>query len=138
MSDSLKYLKSLNNIRTLRAIARETPLDLLQEIYDKFKTVVEDRIESDKQEKAQLEVYSQKIAKYIKLLKDEGLSLDDLVTAKAPSKTSSFTKRVARPAKYQYKDENGKIKTWTGQGRTPAVIKNDMEKKGKNLEDFLI
>lgn len=42
MSDSLKYFKSLNNIRTLRAIARETPLESLQEIYDKFKTVVED------------------------------------------------------------------------------------------------
>lgn len=138
MSDSLKYFKSLNNIRTLRAIARELSLEILQEIFDKFKTVVEERIEYEKQERAQLEVHSQKIAKYIKLLEGEGLSLDDLVTAKAPAKTSSRSKRASRPAKYQYKDENGEIKTWTGQGRTPAVIKKAMEQKGKKLDDFLI
>ncbi|MDT9587682.1 MAG: H-NS family nucleoid-associated regulatory protein [Candidatus Arsenophonus melophagi] len=135
MNDSLKYFKSLNNIRILRAIAREIPLESLQEIYDKFKTVVEDRIENDKKAKAQLEVHSQKIAKYIKLLEGEGLSLDDLVSAKTPSKTSN---RPSRPAKYQYEDKNGEIKTWTGQGRTPSVIKNAMEHKGKKLDDFLI
>ncbi|HGJ5876348.1 MAG TPA: H-NS family nucleoid-associated regulatory protein [Arsenophonus sp.] len=138
MSDSLKYFKSLNNIRTLRAIAREMPLESLQEIQDKFNTVVDERREDENQARAQLEAHSQKVAKYIKLLEGEGLSLDDLVTAKAPSKTSGRIKRAARPAKYQYKDENGEIKTWTGQGRTPAVIKKAMEQKGKKLDDFLI
>lgn len=47
-------------------------------------------------------------------------------------------KRAARPAKYSYVDENGETKTWTGQGRTPAVIKKAMEEQGKQLEDFLI
>ncbi|WP_348666025.1 H-NS family nucleoid-associated regulatory protein [Arsenophonus symbiont of Ornithomya chloropus] len=139
MSDSFKYFKSLNNIRTLRAIAREIPLESLQEIQDKFNTVVEERREDENQAKAQLEAHSQKIAKYIKLLEGEGLSLDDLVTAKNPSsKTTDRTKRALRPAKYQYKNKNGEIKTWTGQGRTPAVIKQAMEKKGKKLDDFLI
>lgn len=137
MSDSLKYFKSLNNIRTLRAIAREMPLESLQEIHDKFNTVVDERREDENQARAQLEAHSQKIAKYIKLLEGEGLSLDDLVTAKTPSKTSSRTKRAARPAKYQYTDENGEIKTWTGQGRTPAVIKNALG-EGKDMDDFLI
>ncbi|WP_334472184.1 H-NS family histone-like protein [Arsenophonus sp. PmNCSU2021_1] len=137
MSDSLKYFKSLNNIRTLRAIAREMPLESLQEIHDKFNTVVDERREDENQARAQLEAHSQKIAKYIKLLEGEGLSLDDLVTAKTPSKTSNRTKRAARPAKFQYKDENGEIKTWTGQGRTPAVIKKALT-NGKNMDDFLI
>ncbi|MGP1939343.1 MAG: H-NS family histone-like protein [Arsenophonus sp. ET-DL9-MAG3] len=138
MTDSLKYFKSLNNIRTLRAITREISLELLQEIHDKFNTVVDERREDENQTKAQLEAHSQKIAKYIKLLEGEGLSLDDLVTAKNPLKTSGHIKRATRPAKYQYKDENGQIKTWTGQGRTPAVIKKAMEQKDKKLDDFLM
>ncbi|TOM61919.1 transcriptional regulator, partial [Vibrio parahaemolyticus] len=28
--------------------------------------------------------------------------------------------------------------TWTGQGRTPAVIKVAIEEQGKSLDDFLI
>ncbi|MCV5976426.1 transcriptional regulator, partial [Escherichia coli] len=27
---------------------------------------------------------------------------------------------------------------WTGQGRTPAVIKKAMDEQGKSLDDFLI
>ena len=47
-------------------------------------------------------------------------------------------KRAARPAKYSYVDENGETKTWTGQGRTPAVIKKAMDEQGKTLDDFLL
>ncbi|AMA64653.1 DNA-binding protein H-NS [Candidatus Arsenophonus lipoptenae] len=138
MSDSLKYFKSLNNIRTLRAIAREMPLESLQEIHDKFNTVVDERREDENQARAQLEAHSQKIAKYIKLLEGEGLSLDDLVTAKIPSKTQNRVKRTIKPAKYHYQDKNGEIKTWTGQGRIPDAIKKAMQQKGKKLDDFLI
>lgn len=138
MSESLKYLKALNNIRTLRALAKEMPLESLQEIYDKFNTVVDERREDENQARAKLEAHSQKIAKYIRLLEGDGLSVDDLFVAKTPSKIFSRIKRAARPAKYQYKDENNEIKTWTGQGRTPAVIKKAIEQKGKKLDDFLI
>ncbi|MFP3014551.1 MAG: H-NS family nucleoid-associated regulatory protein [Arsenophonus sp.] len=138
MSDSLKYFKSLNNIRTLRAIAKEMPLESLQEIYDKFNTVVDERRNDENQTRAELEAHSQKVEKYIKLLEGEGLSLDDLVIAKTPLKTPNRIKRAARPAKYKYKDKNGEIKTWTGQGRTPTMIKKEMEQKDKKLECFLI
>ncbi|VAY02442.1 DNA-binding protein H-NS [Arsenophonus endosymbiont of Aleurodicus dispersus] len=137
MSDSLKYLRLLNNIRTLRALAREISLDSLQEINDKLNTVINERREDENQARAQLEAHSQKIEKYITLLEGEGLSIDDLVTAKTSSKTSSCTKRAVRPAKYKYKNENGEIKTWTGQGRTPAVIKSALN-QGKKIEFFLI
>ncbi len=46
-------------------------------------------------------------------------------------------KREPRPAKYAYIDEAGEQKTWTGQGRTPAPIKAQLD-SGKTLEDFLI
>lgn len=138
MSDSLKYFKLLNNIRTLRAIAREMPLESLKEIHDKFNTVVDERREDENQARAELEVHSQKVAQYIKLLEEAGLSLEDLITAKTPLKISTCSKRTIRPAKYQYKNKNGEIKTWTGQGRTPSIIKNAIEQNGKKLDDFLI
>ncbi|HBW5265460.1 TPA: H-NS histone family protein, partial [Klebsiella pneumoniae] len=46
-------------------------------------------------------------------------------------------KREPRPAKYAYVDDAGEQKTWTGQGRTPAPIKAQLD-AGKTLEDFLI
>uniref|UniRef100_UPI001F3B6EF5 H-NS family nucleoid-associated regulatory protein n=1 Tax=Klebsiella quasipneumoniae TaxID=1463165 RepID=UPI001F3B6EF5 len=53
-------------------------------------------------------------------------------------KAGTKTKRAARPAKYSYVDENSETKTWTGHGRTPAVIKKAMDEQGKTLDDFLI
>ena len=42
-----------------------------------------------------------------------------------------------REPRYQYEDENGVMKTWTGQGRTPSPIAKALE-LGKTLDDFLI
>jgi DNA-binding protein H-NS len=56
----------------------------------------------------------------------------------AATKSAGKAKRAARPAKYKYIDENGENKTWTGQGRTPAVIKKAIEEQGKSLDDFLL
>lgn len=138
MSNSLKYFKLLNNIRILRSIAKEIPLESLKEIQDKLNIVVQERKEDENQVKEQLKAHNQKIKKYIKLLEGEGLSLDDLLTAKNSVKSSYKSKRAVRPAKYKYKDENGEIKTWTGQGRTPTIMKEAIEKSGRKLDDFLI
>jgi DNA-binding protein H-NS len=48
----------------------------------------------------------------------------------------SKPKRAPRPAKYKYL-VNGKEKTWTGQGRIPSAIQEQLD-AGKNLDDFLI
>ncbi|END4451164.1 H-NS histone family protein, partial [Escherichia coli] len=38
---------------------------------------------------------------------------------------------------YKYTDVNGETKTWTGQGRTPKALAEQLE-AGKTLDDFLI
>ena len=48
------------------------------------------------------------------------------------------SKRAPRPPKYQYIDEMGQARTWTGQGRQPLAIRNAIEHEGKTLDDFLI
>ncbi|PHM45476.1 DNA-binding protein H-NS [Xenorhabdus mauleonii] len=129
-------LKSLNNIRTLRAQARECELTTLEEMLEKLTTVVEERRDEESQARAQIEERSRKLQEYREMLEKDGIELSDLVDALS-GKATGKSKRAARPAKYSYFDE-GETKTWTGQGRTPAVIKKAIEEEGKSLEDFLI
>lgn len=61
-------LKALNNIRTLRAQARETDLATLEEMLEKLTTIVEDRREEEnsarkeqEERQAKLEAFRQKL-----------------------------------------------------------------------------
>ncbi|MDR0218606.1 MAG: H-NS histone family protein [Enterobacteriaceae bacterium] len=128
-------LKSLNNIRSLRAQARECELSTLEEMLEKLTIVVEERRDEDSQARAQIEERTRKLQEYREMLEKDGIELSDLVDA-LNGKVTSKSKRAARPAKYSYIDD-GETKTWTGQGRTPAVIKKAMD-EGKSLDDFLI
>ncbi|EST58617.1 DNA-binding transcriptional regulator H-NS [Proteus hauseri] len=134
MSESLKIL---NNIRTLRAQARETSLETLEEMLEKLEVVVNERREEFSLEKAAEEERVQKLQKYREMLEEAGIDPTDLLEASSVNKTGR-AKRAARPAKYSYVDENGETKTWTGQGRTPAVIKRAIDEEGKSLDDFLL
>ncbi|HDT3000387.1 TPA: DNA-binding transcriptional regulator H-NS [Proteus mirabilis] len=134
MSESLKIL---NNIRTLRAQARETSLETLEEMLEKLEVVVNERREEEQAMQAEIEERQQKLQKYRELLLADGIDPNDLFEVAGASKTGR-AKRATRPAKYSYVDDNGETKTWTGQGRTPAVIKRAIEEEGKSLEDFLL
>lgn len=136
MSEALKIL---NNIRTLRAQARECTLETLEEMLEKLEVVVKERREEEQQAQAEIEERTRKLQQYREMLIADGIDPNELLQSMNASKvTGGKTKRAARPAKYQYVDENGETKTWTGQGRTPAVIKTAMEEQGKYLDDFLI
>lgn len=135
MSEALKIL---NNIRTLRAQARECTLETLEEMLEKLEVVVNERREEDNAAAAEIEERTRKLQQYREMLIADGIDPNELLNSMAAVKSTGKAKRAARPAKYQYIDENGETKTWTGQGRTPAVIKKAMEDEGKKLEDFLI
>lgn len=135
MSEALKIL---NNIRTLRAQARECTLETLEEMLEKLEVVVNERREEESQAQAEVEERTRKLQQYRDMLIADGIDPNELLSTLAAVKTPGKAKRAARPAKYSYVDENGENKTWTGQGRTPAVIKVAIEEKGKKLEDFLL
>lgn len=134
MSESLK---ALNNIRTLRAQAREIALESLEEMLEKLTVVVEERREEESLVRAEQEERTRKLEKVREMILEQGVDLNELLQT-MDSGTGTRAKRAARPAKYKYVDENGETKTWTGQGRTPAVIKLAIEEQGKSLDDFLI
>ncbi|AIJ07657.1 MULTISPECIES: H-NS family histone-like protein [Edwardsiella] len=132
MSD---LLKSLNNIRTLRAYARETQITVLEDMLDKLRAVVSERREEIEQAESSRREREEKLKSYREMLMAEGISLDDLLEMEKV--TERKAKRAPRPAKYEYLDENGEIKQWTGQGRMPKMIKSEVD-AGKSLDDFLI
>ena len=133
-----EVLKILNNIRTLRAQARECSLETLEEMLEKLEVVVNERREEESQAQAEVEERSRKLQQYRDMLIADGIDPNELLSTLAAAKAPGKAKRAARPAKYSYVDENGESKTWTGQGRTPAVIKKAIEEQGKKLEDFLL
>jgi DNA-binding protein H-NS len=132
-------LKNLNNIRILRAQARELPVEALEEILEKLTIVVEERQEEETSQRKEVEERQAKLEAFRAKLLEDGIDPSELLsTLKAgQSKVKTKTSRAPRPAKYKYLDEDGSEKTWTGQGRTPRAIAKALE-EGKKLEDFEI
>ncbi|BAC24513.1 hns [Wigglesworthia glossinidia endosymbiont of Glossina brevipalpis] len=135
MSEALKIL---NNIRTLRAQARECTLETLEEMLEKLEVVVSERREEDNQAQAEIEKKTRKLQQYREMLIADGIDPNELLKSMNFVKSSSKNKRAIRPAKYKYINANGESKTWTGQGRTPSIIKKAIDNDGKKLEDFLL
>ncbi|MEW9809871.1 MAG: H-NS family nucleoid-associated regulatory protein [Candidatus Symbiodolus clandestinus] len=131
---SAEIFKVLHNIRTLRAYARELTIDALDEILEKVKTVVEERRQDELQAQVYKQEHEQKLQQYRNMLLADGIDPNELLM---PGMAKVGKRRAPRPAKYEY-IENGEHKTWTGQGRTPAAIKQAIEREGKSLEFFLI
>lgn len=131
-------LKILNNIRTLRAQARECTLETLEEMLEKLEVVVNERREENNQAQAAIEKHTQKLQQYRDMLIADGIDPNELLKSMSSIKPLNKNKRATRPAKYRYTNKHGEIKTWTGQGRTPSSIKQAIDEKNKTLKDFLL
>jgi len=132
--------KTLLNIRSLRAFARELTVEQLEEALDKLNTVVAERKEAEEAERAAAAEQEAKLAAIAEQISKDGIDVDALISALAgesKTKSKAKSKRAPRPPKYKYVDASGKEKTWTGQGRTPSAIQTQLD-AGKSLDDFLI
>ncbi|NVD06380.1 transcriptional regulator [Vibrio sp. JPW-9-11-11] len=132
--------KTLLNIRSLRAFARELTVEQLEEALDKLTTVVAERKEAEEAERAAAAEQEAKLAAIAEQISKDGIDVNALISALAgesKTKSKTKTKRAPRPPKYKYVDGSGKEKTWTGQGRTPSAIQEQLD-AGKSLDDFLI
>ncbi|HDR1178349.1 TPA: H-NS histone family protein [Pasteurella multocida] len=134
MSD---LLKMLTNVRSLRVLARETPLEQLEIALEKFSLVVEEKREAEAKAEREIAERQARIAKLKESLIQEGITAQELAILLGQESQSQRKKREPRPAKYKYIDENGEERTWTGQGRTPKVIQKALD-AGKFLSSFEI
>ena len=136
-----EVLKVLSNIRSLRLATRDFSVEQLENLLEKIETLVsEKKVELAKAQEEE-NARQERIAKDKELLEKEGISrqeLAEILGLDVSEKVSGVSKkRSSRPAKYQYVDENGVTKTWTGQGRTPKAIQAQLD-QGKPLSSFEI
>ena len=132
----ISMLKDLNNIRSLRAMAREFSVDVLEDMLEKFRVVTKERRDEEEQLQRQRAEQQAKINALLAQMQADGISPEELLSI-TPATARSVKKRQPRPAKYRFIDLNGETKTWTGQGRTPKPIAQALA-AGKSLDDFLI
>ena len=130
-------LQNLNNIRTLRATAREFSLDVLEDMLEKLRIVTEEKRNEQAEVEQQRAAQSAKINALLEKMKADGISAEDLLGSDLLNTPAQPKKRQARAAKYRFTDVDGQEKTWTGQGRTPKPIATALA-EGKSLDDFLI
>lgn len=130
-------LRSLNNIRTFRAMAREFSIDVLGKALEKFRVVTRERREEEEQQQRELAEHQEKIGTWLELMKADGINPEELLGNSSAAAPRAGKKRQSRSAKYKFIDVNGKTKTWTDQGRTPKSIAQALA-EGKSLDDFLI
>ncbi|MDR7021052.1 H-NS family histone-like protein [Aeromonas salmonicida] len=132
-----EFLKVLLNIRSLRAALRELSLEQLKEAHEKIELIYLERLEVAEKEQAVQAEHQQKLAEFQAMLADAGIDPAELVGSAPSTSTSAVkAKRAPRPPKYRYV-ENGVEKTWTGQGRTPKFLAEQLE-QGRQLDEFLI
>ncbi|MFB2709907.1 H-NS family nucleoid-associated regulatory protein [Aeromonas veronii] len=131
-----EFLKVLLNIRSLRAALRELSLDQLKEAHEKIEMIYLERLEVAEKEQAAQAERQQRLAEFQAMLAQAGIDPTELVGTAPAAAAATKTKRAPRPPKYRYV-ENGVEKTWTGQGRTPKFLAEQLE-QGRQLDDFLI
>jgi DNA-binding protein StpA len=130
-------LQNLNNIRTLRAMARELSLDVLEEMLEKVRVVAEEKRSELAELEQQRAEQQEKINALLELMKADGISPTELLNSERALAGKTVKKRKPREGKYRFIDQNGEEITWTGQGRTPKPIASALA-EGKTLDDFLI
>jgi len=96
-------IKTLNNIRTLRAQARETELATLEEMLEKLTSIVEDRRQEETITKQQNAERQSKIEALRAQLLEDGIDPSELLGNVKSSRTAAV--RAPRPAKYKYMED---------------------------------
>ncbi len=127
-----EFTKTLLNARSLKAATKDLTLEQLEETLEKFSKIVEDRMMAEEAEVQAKETRQNELNETMEFLKAKGIDPAELVSLYQ----GETKKRAPRPAKYKY-TEDGVEKTWTGQGRKPAVIQQALDNDG-SLNDFAI
>lgn len=95
-------LQSLNNIRTLRAMAREFSIDVLEEMLEKFRVVTKERREEEEQQQRELAERQEKISTWLELMKADGINPEELLgnSSAAAPRAGKKRSRVRRNNKF--------------------------------------
>lgn len=132
------FIDILTHARRLNAATKDLTVAELKEVADKLDGVIAKR----KEDEAELMRIEQEKQIHIDRIRREmeaaGLDAGDILGHDAVAAGAKpVRKRAPKPPKYEYTDENGERRTWTGQGRNPRPIQQAIN-AGGSKEDFLI
>lgn len=111
----------------------------LTKLHATVNSVYDEIIEDLKKEEEERIAHQKIVEECAEMIKSTGVSVAEIVEALGVkvNATEGGDIEISRPPKYEYYVD-GKRKTWTGIGKTPNAIKNEIEKNHKTLSDFLI
>ncbi|MCH8502056.1 MAG: H-NS histone family protein [Aliidiomarina sp.] len=132
-----EFTDILTHARRLNAATKDLTVAELEDVASKLATVIEKRKEEEAELRREQQEKLAEIERFRKQLEEAGLSPEDLLAGEVIASSKTRKTRQPKPAKYAYVDANGERKTWTGQGRTPKVIQQALD-KGRTLESFEI
>lgn len=126
----------LNNVGRLRAWSKEADLDALERLLRNMLVIVEERREEAARIRREQSERRGRQETFCTRLLEEGIDPAKLI--ENLQLLSAGGKRLLRHARYHYTDAYGNEQTWTGQGRTPNIIRAAIDNGGKTLADFEI
>lgn len=129
------FQKTFLNARSLNAATRELTVEQLEETQAKLAKIIEERKSAESEAQAAIQEKMAKMQEYKELLLEDGIDPNEFAELFGAAKARKGGNPL--PPKYKYMD-NGVEKTWSGYGRTPAVIKEAVKNQGKSKDDFLI
>jgi DNA-binding protein H-NS len=129
----------LNNLRNLRVIARELDLEEIKQFHQKLSTVLAEKESEQEAIEKHRKEQENRLAEIARDIRMQGLNINDVLAALSVVNKNSETKtqRAKRPAKYKY-SKGGIEKTWTGQGRIPRPMQEEIDSGRKTIEEFEI
>ena len=135
----IEFINIISHERRLNAALKELDLNELYDIQKKLSNVISKREEDALEQEKALEEKRQKVAELKRNMQEAGIDISDILEDEigGDKLVSPKRKRAPKPPKYEFKDENGELKTWTGQGRMPKALQNALD-NGRALEEFLI
>ncbi|EFD4922264.1 H-NS histone family protein [Escherichia coli] len=133
--------RTMTNIRSLRTYVRELDFEQLLDMQKKLDKVIKERHEDAEREAAErkkLEAKYQQAVEYITSLGlDPEVCLIPVSAIAETTETKRKPKGGVRKAKYIFEDENGDTKTWSGNGKMPLALRQQINGDCP-LETFLI
>lgn len=126
--------KTLLNTRSLRAFCRDfMTINEVKEASDKLNLVYQELMELEEKKILEEAERQEKLNKFKRQLKENGLSVEDLIPEQQERK------KIA-PAKDKYEHiVDGQRVTWKGRGKMPKWMKDELDKDPtKTKDDFLI
>ncbi|CDL38638.1 DNA-binding protein stpA [Citrobacter freundii] len=94
-------LKNLNNIRSLRAMAREFSVDVLEDMLEKFRVVTKERRDEEEQLQRQRAEQQAKINALLAQMQADGISPEELLSI-TPATTRSVKKTPTAPGEISF------------------------------------